>query len=269
MTTLPMRDLQRIKRSCRVTFNDVFLAVCGGGLRRYLDRRGELPDSSLIAGVPVATHLERTPLQREPRRQPDAARGIGRSPIPPSASGSIHEAVQAARRVREALGTDLFEYRAGLTPPHLYPLGIRLWARTRLANRTRPPINLIASNVAGPRRPLELDGGVVTALYSVGPILEGIGLNITAWSYVDRLFVSVLGCPASLPDPWAVDRRPQRRLRRAAFGRAGPPRLEWAPGLRTKRDGWWSRRDQSSGAGANSVLPSRRSGMSHMSATTT
>ncbi len=116
----------------------------------------------------------------------------------------IHEAAQAARRVREALGTDLFEYRAGLTPPHLYPLGIRLWACTRLADRTRPPINLIASNVAGPHRPLELHGGLVTSLYSVGPILEGIGLNITAWSYVDRLFVSVLGCRASLPDPWAL-----------------------------------------------------------------
>jgi hypothetical protein len=45
---------------------------------------------------------------------------------------------------------------------------------------------------------------VISALYSVGPILEGIGLNITAWSYVDALNVAVLGCPASLPDPWAL-----------------------------------------------------------------
>ena len=53
----------------------------------------------------------------------------------------------------------------------------------------------------GPREPLELDGGVITALYSSGPILEGIGLNITAWSYVDTMYVSVLGCSRSLPDP--------------------------------------------------------------------
>ena len=46
--------------------------------------------------------------------------------------------------------------------------------------------------------------GVISALYSVGPILEGIGLNITAWSFCDKLGVSVLGCPASLPDPWAL-----------------------------------------------------------------
>ena len=34
--------------------NDVFLAICSGGLRRYLARRGELPETSLIAGCPVS-----------------------------------------------------------------------------------------------------------------------------------------------------------------------------------------------------------------------
>jgi len=203
MTALPIRELQRIKRSTQATFNDVFLAVCGGGLRRYLDRRGELPTSSLIAGVPVATHLQERHFSGN--HVDNLMLPVGSDVADPvERVRVIHEAVQAARRVREALGTELFEYRAALTPPHLYPLGIRLWARTRLANLTRPPINLVASNVAGPRRPLELDGGVLTALYSVGPILEGIGLNITAWSYVDQLYVSVLGCPASLPEPWAL-----------------------------------------------------------------
>ena len=45
---------------------------------------------------------------------------------------------------------------------------------------------------------------MLEAIYSVGPILEGIGLNITAWSYADALHVSVLGCPTSVPDPWLI-----------------------------------------------------------------
>ena len=49
-----------------------------------------------------------------------------------------------------------------------------------------------------------IDGGLVTALYSIGPILEGIGLNITAWSYRDQFHVSVLGCRRTLPDPWGL-----------------------------------------------------------------
>ena len=44
----------------------------------------------------------------------------------------------------------------------------------------------------------------MTSLFSSGPILEGIGVNITAWSYVDTMYISVLGCSASLPDPWRL-----------------------------------------------------------------
>ena len=117
---------------------------------------------------------------------------------------AISEGSKAAKAGRAALGPNLFEERAGHTPPALYPMAIRLWASTRLANRTRPPLNLIASNVAGPRSALELDGGVVSELWSVGPILEGIGLNLTAWSYDGTLRISALGCPESLPDPWEL-----------------------------------------------------------------
>jgi hypothetical protein len=117
---------------------------------------------------------------------------------------AISEGSKAARAGRAALGSKLFEERAAHTPPGLYRMAIRLWASSRLANRMRPPLNLIASNVAGPRTTLELDGGVVSELWSVGPILEGIGLNLTAWSYDGTLRISALGCPESLPDPWAL-----------------------------------------------------------------
>ena len=43
-------------------------------------------------------------------------------------------------------------------------------------------------------------------MFSCGPILEGIGLNITAWSYEDVMHISVLGCSATLPDPWQLSR---------------------------------------------------------------
>ena len=58
--------------------------------------------------------------------------------------------------------------------------------------------------MAGPREHIRLGPIELEALYSAGPILEGIGLNLTAWSYVDALHVSALGCSASLPDPWRV-----------------------------------------------------------------
>jgi len=203
MLSLPLGDLIAVKREHGVSLNDVFLTVCGGGLRRYLARRGEMPDSSLVASVPLANRAGEHFLCGN---HVDNMSVTLRTDIadPVERLMSVHTAARAARQEREALGTELFEYRAALTPPHLYGWSVRLWERTHLANRVRPPVNLVASNVPGPRERLELDGGIVTALYSVGPILEGIGLNVTAWSYLDSFNVSVLGCPSSLEDPWVL-----------------------------------------------------------------
>ena len=71
-------------------------------------------------------------------------------------------------------------------------------------------------------------------LWSVGPILEGIGLNLTAWSYDGVLRVSALGCPESLPDAGVIVARLEEALAeldaatrsdrvRAVTGRPRPP----------------------------------------------
>ena len=201
MTGLDLPELLRAKTAAGATLNDVFLAVVGGALRRYLVRRGELPEQGLVAGVPIATGPTR--VHYSGNHLDNLAVPTGTDIADPvERVRHIHDAMVAGRKVREALGPDLFEGRAALTPPLLYPVGIRLWARTRLADRTRPPINLIASNVRGPAELPTMGGARVTALYSMGPILEGIGLNVTAWSFQDQLDVSVMGTPGTLADPW-------------------------------------------------------------------
>ena len=125
---------------------------------------------------------------------------------------TVREVAAAAKGGRSVLGNDLLERRADIVPPQLYTLVVRTWARTRLANHTRPPVNLVLSNVPGPRERLHIGQAVLEAIYSVGPILEGIGLNITAWSYADDLNVSVLGCPTSVPDPWLITDALQRSM---------------------------------------------------------
>jgi hypothetical protein len=116
----------------------------------------------------------------------------------------ISAVARSAKEMRAALGTDLLEERAEIVPPQLYSVMIRAWTRSSLADRVRPPVNVVLSNVPGPAERLRFGSATLDALYSVGPILEGIGCNITAWSYAGKLFVSVLGCPRSLPDPWAL-----------------------------------------------------------------
>ena len=55
-TQLDMRDVKRVKDRFGVTVNDVVVALCAGVLRQFLLERGELPDSPLVATVPVSVH---------------------------------------------------------------------------------------------------------------------------------------------------------------------------------------------------------------------
>jgi WS/DGAT/MGAT family acyltransferase len=204
MTTLDFEDLRTVRRALGVTINDVFLAVCGGAVRSYLAGRGRVPRRPLVASVPLATDLDGD-LPLGGNHVDNLYVTIGSDIADPLARvRRVAEMSDAAKAVRTVLGNDLFAQRAEVVPPQLYALGVRGWARTRLANHLRPPINLVASNVAGPTEPLAMAGAVLESIYSVGPILEGIGLNITAWSYAGNLHVSVLGSPESLPDPWQL-----------------------------------------------------------------
>ena len=53
---------------------------------------------------------------------------------------------------------------------------------------------------AGPRERGRVAGAVVSEIYSVGPLAAGSGMNITVWSYVDQLNISVLADDRTLRD---------------------------------------------------------------------
>ena len=86
------------------------------------------------------------------------------------------------------------------TPPAPFSAGMRLYSRVSAASWHPAPFNVVVSNVAGPREELQLGDARLVDLFSAGPILEGIGLNVTVWSYRDRMNVTVISCPDLVPD---------------------------------------------------------------------
>ena len=54
------------------------------------------------------------------------------------------------------------------------------------------------------RERVVIEGETVSEIYSLGPILAGSCLNITVWSYVDQLAISVLTDYRTLDDPHEV-----------------------------------------------------------------
>jgi WS/DGAT/MGAT family acyltransferase len=206
MTTMPLDDVKTIKTALGVTVNDVVLAVTAGALRRYLGRHNALPDKPLVAGVPVSTR-QGAPINEEDEILANSVSNMFtalRTDIADAVERvrAISDVTKVAKEVHQALGADMLADWSELTPPRPFAAGMRAYSRLRLAERHRPPINLVVSNVPGPSAPLHIAGARLVSLFSMGPILEGIGLNVTVWSYLDQLNWGVVSTPEAMPDLW-------------------------------------------------------------------
>ncbi len=195
-----MATVKRVAAAFGVTVNDVFLAVCSGALRAYLDGHGELADEPLTAVVPVSM------------RPPDGdswGNKVARWNValatdvedPIDRLAAIASATRTAREVQAErdlwLQHDWMEY---------WPL---FWFYSRalplIGEKTthRPTFSLIASNMRGPQQ-LFFEGAPVERLISSGPLVFPMGLNFTGWSYEGQLTIGVLACGDHVADSWQI-----------------------------------------------------------------
>ncbi|SDO47762.1 Diacylglycerol O-acyltransferase [Nocardioides szechwanensis] len=199
--SLPLDEIQAVRRLHGVSVNDVVLAVVAGALRSWMDARGERPTSSLLAGVPVGTDQRGGPPRLGGNRVSNLFTTLATDVDDPIARLQlISRTTGEAKQVQNTLGLDMLADWVQFTPPAPFSAGMRLYSRSRAASLHAAPFNVIVSNVPGPREPAQIDRARLSDLYSVGPILEGIGLNVTAWSYVDRMNFSALSCPDLVGD---------------------------------------------------------------------
>jgi diacylglycerol O-acyltransferase / wax synthase len=199
--TLSLDEIKAAKTAHGVTVNDVVLGVVSGALRRWLDAMDEHPTSSLTAGVPVGTDPPGLPPRLEGNRVSNMFTTLATDVDDPHERLlTISRVTDAAKLVHRTLGPDMFIDWVQFTPPAPFGSFMRLYSRMRAASWHPAPFNVVVSNVAGPREELRLGDSTLVDLFSVGPILEGIGLNVTAWSYQDRMNVTVLSCPDLVPD---------------------------------------------------------------------
>ncbi len=186
-------EVDRVRRAYGVTVTGLVVALVSGSLRLYLARRGALPRRSLLASIPVSVgEGERLAGNRLSNLIVSLCTRID---DPVRRLRAIHASLAASKDVHALLGEELLGEWSEYAPPGPWRLGVRQMARMRMADRHAPPINVIVSSVPGPREPLYWNEQPMLELYSVGPILEGVGLNVTTWSYGDTLGVVALSCP--------------------------------------------------------------------------
>ncbi len=184
------------------TVNDVVFAVCGGGLRRYLEQQGELPDASLTASAPLSVRAARVAGGDEHefswmrvRLGTDIADPVARLEM-------IHEQIASSALMAKAVSarelTDIARYAPGatiaMTSKMLAYASTQLGPWASLANCT-------IANVPGPNVPLYLKGARLSYFSAIMPISDGMGLVFSVTSYDGKIILSFTACYEQLPDP--------------------------------------------------------------------
>jgi len=202
-TSLSLETIKGVARAFEVTVNDVVLGVVAGAMRRFLLPLGALPDKPLIAAVPVSVRGDRGVEQSNMFSVMLASLATDQD-RPADRLLAIHRGTLEAKRLQSAVGSEVLSDWLEVPVPAVFSLATSLYARLRLSSLHPPLCNLLVSDVPGAAVPLYFARARLESIFPLGPIFDGMGLNITAVSSADTLDVGLVACPDQLPDLWAL-----------------------------------------------------------------
>jgi diacylglycerol O-acyltransferase len=202
--SVPLADVKRVKNAFGVTVNDAVLAASALVLRRYLMARDALPAEPLVCAVPVSLKSASEKQEFSNKVSVMSVRLPTHLEDAEAIVRAVHRETAGAKQVHEAVGEDLVPAWLQLVPPLLTTFGVRLYSELDLADRAPAFWNVIVSNMMGPPVPLYFGGARVEAVYPMGPVGEGMGLNVTLLSNMGRIDVGVLACRDVVPNPWEI-----------------------------------------------------------------
>jgi WS/DGAT/MGAT family acyltransferase len=198
--SVPLAEVKAVKQAFGVTVNDVVLAVAAGALRSYLASRNELPGRPLVAAIPASVRADDT---TEAHGNQVSAM-FAALPVdvedPVERLLATQQSAHAAKQVHEELGGSTLQEWAELAAPVVFGRAVRAYSSLRIAERHRPIISLVVSNVPGPPFPLYIAGARLVSIHPLGPIFDGCGLNLTVMSYLDKVDFGFLACRELVPD---------------------------------------------------------------------
>jgi WS/DGAT/MGAT family acyltransferase len=189
----PLADLREIRRRHGATVNDVVLAASAGGMRQYLELRGDFP-------VPLKTMI---PVNVRDRR---SSRGELGNRIAFVFVDLPCDEADPCRRLRDV------QFQVGAHKAAGDPEGSsRLMsaiayaprlARSAVARLVASPrtFNLTVSNIPGPRDTLYMLGCELEEVFPVVPIADQHALSIGVTTIREDAFFGIYADSASLPD---------------------------------------------------------------------
>lgn len=197
--SMPLADIKAVKDAFAVKVNDVVVTLVAGAVRADLAKRGQLPEEPLVVFVPISVRTEE---ERGTFGNKVSAMMVA---LPTHLSDPLerltfsHENLSIGKENHDALPVEAMRDISTLVPPALHTRAARV--ATRLSGRfTRPPWNVIVSNVPGPPVDLYCCGAKLEAMYPLSIISDGMGLNITVMSYRDSVDIGITADREQTPE---------------------------------------------------------------------
>lgn len=197
--TIPLAETKAIAKHFGVTLNDVVMATVSGALRSYLKDSNELPDKSLVAGVPVSL-----------REAGDDTANNQASMILVSLASDIKDPLERLKAIHKSSTqskSTMNKFKAVVLDdfpmfgaPWLMSGVASMVGRSGLVNVLPPMANVAISNVAGAPFPMYFAGALVTCYYPVSIASQGMALNVTVQSYNGRMDYGLIACRRAVPD---------------------------------------------------------------------
>jgi WS/DGAT/MGAT family acyltransferase len=187
----PLSDLVEIKRRFGTTLNDVVLAASAGGVRSFLEQRGE-PPMRLKTMVPVNVRDgDGDELGNRisfifvelPCDEPDPVRRLQ----------DVRVGTRAQKEAGHPDGADALLGLVGYAPSLIQRVVGRLVASPRA-------FNLVVSNIPGPREPLYMLGCELEEAYPVVPLADKHALSIGFTTIRDEACFGLYADREALPD---------------------------------------------------------------------
>jgi len=194
-----LADFRAVSRHFKTTINDVLIAICAGAIRRYYIERNLSRDQPLVVSVPVTN---RTDAQRREILGNYFSSSFVYLPIhlddPIERLGYAAESGRVMKDLIAVTGGGGELQMLNLVPPIVYEFAN--WALRRTSGQMKIAGNISISNVRGPGEEMHLAGARVERWLSIGQVVAGMGLNVTAWSYCDQFNVCIMAEKKVVPD---------------------------------------------------------------------
>lgn len=197
---LSLERIKALKNIMQTTFNDVLLAICAGALRRYLLEKDKLPIKPLVAMVPISTRTKGDEEEEGNQISSMLVQLATNIEDPIERLEAIHENTVRGKTYQGAIGAKTLANMAEAVPFGIANQAARLYSRYHISEMHNPVFNVTITNVPGPQFPLYLNGHKLQSVMGMAPIIDGMGLIITIFSYNSQVTISPTSDAKTMPD---------------------------------------------------------------------